>query len=65
MTDLYAPETAPVYVKFANGPTDEIPLDWAQRGITWLYANRRQVFADMMLHIWDAERPKRANGNKP
>ena len=32
------------------GPHDSqnMPHDWASRGLTWLYAQRPQVFADMM-----------------
>ena len=33
--------------------TKEIPFEWAQEGIIWLYEHRRQVFADMMLAVMD------------
>jgi hypothetical protein len=59
-TDEYAaavaPDAAPAppgRVRFGPGDTQEIPLDWAEKGLCWLYEHRRQVFADMMLAVMD------------
>lgn len=51
---------APAYVKFGPHETDEMPLLWAQRGLTWLKTERPAVFADMMLAILNVQR-KRAS----
>lgn len=50
--DDQAPAAAPPSrVKFGPADTQEIPLEWAEKGLWWLYENRRQVFADMMLDV--------------
>ncbi len=37
--------------RFGDLPNQEMPFEWMEEGIRWLYAERRQVFADMMLHV--------------
>lgn len=60
---------APPRVKFGDADTQEIPFEWAEKGLRWLYQNRRQQFADMMLHVMDTgfatgrERKSGANGH--
>jgi hypothetical protein len=50
----------PARVEFnPDQPTGNMPIDWASKGLTWLYRERRSTFADMMLHILDAERAPR------
>ncbi len=51
--------------RFGSQPNQDMPLEWAEKGLCWLYRERRQVFADMMLHVMDTgltTRPAR-NGN--
>ena len=50
--------TAPVYVSFGPRDDDEMPLIWAERGLTWLKENRPAVFADMMLAVLNVARSK-------
>lgn len=56
-----------VPVRFGDRPTQELHHESAEKGLKWLYANRRQAFADMMLHINDLDftTKPRANGNRP
>jgi hypothetical protein len=49
-------DTRPLPVSFGPRDDDEMPHSWAVRGLTWLYEERRNVFADMMLAIVSAER---------
>lgn len=35
-------------VQFGARDDDSMPLSWAEKGLTWLKAERPQVFADMM-----------------
>jgi hypothetical protein len=64
------PEITVHRVKFGPGDTQEIPLDWAEKGLCWLYENRRQAFADMMLSVMDTgmqtgnARKNAANGHR-
>jgi hypothetical protein len=57
-------------VRFGSADTQEIPWDWAERGLCWLYEHRRQVFADMMLAVMDTgfqtgnARKNAANGHR-
>lgn len=51
-------DTRPMPVSFGPRDDDEMPHTWAVRGLTWLYEERRNVFADMMLAIVSAERTK-------
>ena len=37
-------------VPFADGDTDSLPFDWAERGLRWLYANRMNTWMDMMRY---------------
>lgn len=43
----------PVRVPYADGESNDMPLLWAEKGLRWLYKERRQTFADMMLAIMD------------
>ena len=58
-----------VRVRFGPRPSQEIPAEWAEKGLCWLFQNRRQAFADMMLHVMDTgfatknERGSKANGS--
>ena len=45
-----APQLPP-RVHFGAEDNQEIPLDWAEKGLQWLFEHRRQVFADMMLYV--------------
>jgi hypothetical protein len=38
-------------VSFGPRDDDKMPRSWADRGLTWLKAERPQVFAQMMLAI--------------
>jgi hypothetical protein len=49
-------DSRPMPVSFAERADQELSHEWATRGLTWLYANRRNVFADMMLAIVSAEK---------
>jgi len=62
MTDAMAPMTAEPAsmldfvqtarrVKFGPGPTDDMPAEWADRGLTWLHDAYPVVFARMMMAI--------------
>lgn len=46
-------------MSYKDGMT--LKFDTAERGLTWLYANRPMVFADMMLHVMGID----AAGVKP
>jgi hypothetical protein len=46
-------------VSFGPRDDDSMPLSWAERGLTWLRADRPQVFADMMLAILAIDRKRR------
>jgi hypothetical protein len=35
-------------VQFGTRDDDSMPLSWAEKGLTWLKAERPMVFADMM-----------------
>ena len=62
MEDL---ETADQRVKFGRLDDNTMPVTWAERGLTWLHANRPAVFGDMMLAIVgvDYHVSGRANAN--
>jgi len=47
MTDTWEQVTEQ-RVQFGARDDDSMPVSWAARGLTWLKANRPQVFADMM-----------------
>jgi len=47
MTDTWEQVTEQ-RVQFDTRDDDSMPVSWAARGLTWLKANRPQVFADMM-----------------
>jgi len=47
-------------VSFGPRDDDSMPLSWAERGLTWLRADRPQVFADMMLAILAIDRKRRS-----
>jgi hypothetical protein len=49
-------DTRPMDVPFGPRDDDKMPHSWAARGLEWLYAERRNVFADMMLAIVSAEK---------
>ncbi len=52
--------------RFGTQPNQDMPFEWAEKGLCWLYQERRQVFADMMLHIMDtgfSTGRERRNGN--
>ena len=61
---------APPRVRFGPADTQEIPYEWAEKGLCWLYEHRRQTFADMMLAVMDTgyqtgnARKNAANGNR-
>jgi hypothetical protein len=61
----YGDGKQPVRVKFGPRDDDDMPVSWAEKGLTWLKNDRPQVFADMMMAILDIERTtgrKRGNG---
>lgn len=73
-TDNYPPAPPPAYherVRFGPAETQEIPYEWAEKGLCWLYEHRRQTFADMMLAVMDTgfmtgnARKNAANGHRP
>jgi hypothetical protein len=47
-------------VSFGPRDDDSMPFSWAERGLTWLRADRPQVFADMMLAILAIDRKRRS-----
>lgn len=52
--DETGPGSGPGRLRFGTAlPTQEMPWQWAEKGLCWLYENRRQVFADMMLAVMD------------
>jgi hypothetical protein len=58
----------PQRVRFGPGETQVIPLDWAEKGLCWLYEYRRPAFADMMLAVMDTGMQTgnaRKNARKP
>jgi hypothetical protein len=44
-------EQRTTYHKFGPAAGNEISIAAVCEGITWLFEERKQVFADMMLHI--------------
>ena len=48
MTDTWEQVTEQRVSFRKDDPTKTMPVEWASDGLTWLYANRPQVFADMM-----------------
>ena len=54
---------APPRVRFGDGDTDDMPILWAERGLTWLKKNRPDVFMDMMHAIFGIERAARRSRN--
>jgi len=62
MTDTWEQVTEQ-RVQFGARDDDSMPATWAARGLTWLKANRPQVFADMMSEgVFGIE--KRTRGGK-
>jgi len=56
----------PPDVRFGPGPTDYMPLPWAESLITWLKTHRPGVWMDGMQHVWGIEQTKRrSNGTRP
>ena len=58
-----------VRVSFGTRDDDDMPIGWAERGLTWLHDNRPGVFGDMMLAIMNIDiprrgRPRNANGHQ-
>ena len=46
-------------VQFGPRDDDSMPLSWAEKGLTWLKAERPQVFADMMTRaVFGIERQR-------
>ena len=43
----------PPRVKFGPRDNQEMPFLWAEKGLCWLFENRKQAFADMMLAVMD------------
>jgi hypothetical protein len=65
--DDETPVLAPPRMRFGPQDTQELPFDWAEKGMCWLYKERRAVFADMMLHVMDTglvAKRTRANGQR-
>lgn len=58
MTDVTDAGTQ-VRLSFGARDDDDMPLTWAERGLTWLHDNRENVFADMMLAIVGVEPSRR------
>lgn len=50
-------------VPFGDGPSNTIPLSWAEDVLRWLYAERKQVFGDAMLARLGIEKTR--PGRKP
>lgn len=50
---ITAPSQFPPRVRFGDADTQELPFLWAEKGLCWLYRERRDVFADMMLFVMD------------
>lgn len=38
-------------IRFGPADTQEIPWEWAEKGLSWLFEHRQQSFADMMLFV--------------
>jgi hypothetical protein len=47
-------------VSFGPRDDDSMPVSWAERGLTWLRADRPSVFADMMLAILAIDKKRRS-----
>jgi len=60
--DDFSTEKAPARVQFGARDDDSMPLSWAERGLTWLKAERPMVFADMMLALLGIDKRKRGSG---
>ena len=69
-TGHQAPTQLPPRVRFGNDLENQvIPFAWAEKGLCWLYKNRKDVFAEMMAHIMDLDvtvkmQRSRANGHQ-
>jgi hypothetical protein len=50
------------HISFGPGPTEEIPADWAEKGLTWLKASRPQVWMDMLQFVMGIEKKPRGRG---
>jgi len=48
MTDTWEQVTEQRVPFDPEQPDKTFSIEWASRGLTWLYANRRQVFGDMV-----------------
>lgn len=46
--DSYITASEAPRVQFGGRETQTMPLEWAAAGLTWLYRERPQVFAEMM-----------------
>ncbi len=44
-------DRTPPRINFGDGEAQNMPLLWAERLIRWLYKERKQTFADGMLHV--------------
>lgn len=52
--DITVPAVQPdPRVRFGTADHQDMPMQWAEKGLCWLYEYRRQVFADMMLAVMD------------
>lgn len=51
-------ETTPRRIQFGPREDDDMPVSWAQRGLTWLRAERPQVFAAMMLAVLGVDKKR-------
>lgn len=60
--DSFDTEKAAPRVQFGARDDDSMPLSWAERGLTWLKAERPMVFADMMLALLGIDKRKRGSG---
>jgi hypothetical protein len=49
--ELAAP--ARTHLHFGPGDHQVWPLDWAEKGMCWLFEHRRQAFSDMALYVMD------------
>jgi len=53
----YNSDAEPVSPEVSFGPKDhqKMTLEWAEAGLMWLFAHRRQVFGAMLLAINECE----------
>jgi hypothetical protein len=63
MDDQQAGRNPAPVMPFADGPTDVMPLDWAEDIIRGLYAHHRAIFGELMLQRFGVDKlPRKRTG---